>query len=283
MEIIIVTGMSGAGKTQAINVLEDIGYYCVDNVPATLIAEFVGLIAQLKRIEKICLVSDIRAGEYFGDFIRCLNVLKDKGYNYKILYLDAADNIISNRYKESRRKHPLAQQNGISTAEAISDERKIMHPINEMADYHIDTSIISTAQLKSVIIDMFNRGESAMSIRCMSFGFKTGTPPEADLILDVRCLPNPFYIEGLKEKNGLDEPVKEYVMGCDETAGLLERFYALIDYLLPLYSKEGKSQLVIGIGCTGGKHRSVVVCEQLNKHILNLGYNSIAHHRDAGR
>lgn len=283
MEFIIVTGMSGAGKSRAIDAMEDIGFYCVDNIPPKLISTFYDLCNQVKdnSMKKIAIVTDIRGGGMFSGLFEALDKLKENNCNYKILYLDSRDDVLVRRYKETRRKHPLAENYLGSVLEAVQFEREILKPIKERADYVIDTSYISPAQLKERIAEMFLEDSSgAIMVNCMSFGFKYGTPSEADLIFDVRCLPNPYYIEGLKHHTGLDKDVREYVMKWDQTKGFIERWISLIDYMLPLYRNEGKSQLVIAVGCTGGKHRSVALSQYLYKHMLDLKQRSNVYHRD---
>ena len=283
MEFIIVTGMSGAGKSRAIDAMEDIGFYCVDNIPPKLISTFYDLCNQVKdnSMKKIAIVTDIRGGGMFSGLFEALDKLKENNCNYKILYLDSRDDVLVRRYKETRRKHPLSENYLGSVLEAVQFEREILKPIKERADYVIDTSYISTAQLKERIAEMFLEDSSgAIMVNCMSFGFKYGTPSEADLIFDVRCLPNPYYVEGLKLHTGLDNDVREYVMKWDQTKGFIERWISLIDYMLPLYRNEGKSQLVIAVGCTGGKHRSVALAQYLYKHMLDLKQRSNVYHRD---
>ncbi len=283
MEFIIVTGMSGAGKSRAIDAMEDIGFYCVDNIPPKLISTFYDLCNQVKddSMKKVAIVTDIRGGGMFSGLFEALDKLKENNCNYKILYLDSRDDVLVRRYKETRRKHPLAENYLGSVLEAVQFERGILKPIKERADYVIDTSYISPAQLKERIVEMFLEDSScAIMVNCMSFGFKYGTPSEADLIFDVRCLPNPYYIEDLKSHTGLDEDVREYVMKWDQTKGFIERWISLIDYMLPLYRNEGKSQLVIAVGCTGGKHRSVALAQYLYKHMLDLKQRSNVYHRD---
>ena len=271
MELLIVTGMSGAGKSQAANALEDIGFYCVDNIPPAIIPSFVELSARSgDLLNKMAIVTDMRGGALFSEIDGVLGNLKRNNIEYKILFLDAADDVLIRRYKENRRKHPLADGNNMSVAAAIAKEREMLKKIRFSADYVVDTSRISIAQLK---VQLSN-------IQCKSFGFKYGSDTEADLVVDVRCLPNPFYVEELKEKTGLDKEVRDYVMASEDSKRFLDRLLAFIDCAVPMYAKEGKSQLVISIGCTGGKHRSVTFAELIGEHLRNENYNCSINHRD---
>lgn len=284
MEMTIITGLSGAGKSVAVDALEDAGFYCIDNMPPSLIPTFVELAEQLESIERVALVTDIRTDDVYSELVDSLRALRESGLSFTLLFLDAADEVLARRFSESRRKHPLVSDSNSSTLEAIRAERARLLTVREMADFVVDTSLLSTAQLRERVLSLYLKpGEQQLLITCMSFGFKYGLPPESDIVLDVRCLPNPFYEQSLRNKTGLDADVEAYVMQSADTSGLLERFFSLIDYLLPCYTKEGKSQLVISLGCTGGKHRSVALAEKLNKHILALGYNARATHRDINR
>ena len=282
MRFTIVTGLSGAGKSRAINALEDMGFFCVDNIPPNLLSKFVELCLQSKeKISNVAIVMDIRGGDLYESFSDSLTELKTIINDYKILFLDCNDDVLIKRYKESRRRHPLSEITGGTINDCISQERKILLPLREHSDYIIDTSYTSSAKLKERIADIFLGDPNlGMRIHCNSFGFKYGTPNEADLIFDVRCLPNPFYIEALKYKTGLDFEVYEYVLNFDKTQGFIDRMYNLIDYMIPLYIEEGKSQIIIAIGCTGGKHRSVTIAEQLNKHFKDNALRSTVSHRD---
>ena len=252
MEFLIVTGLSGAGKSRAVDALEDIGFYCVDNIPPKLIPTFYDLCAKAgNTFSRVAVVTDIRGGDMFSSLFETLDDLKNEDKHYRILFLDANDYVLINRFKETRRKHPLAENNLGSLEQAVKLEREILRPVREKADYIIDTSFLSPAQLKERISNLFLGDSSqALMVHCVSFGFKYGIPTEADLVFDVRCLPNPFYIEELKHLTGLDEPVYSYVMKWEQTKGVVQRLISLIDYMLPLYCDEGKSQLVIAIGCT---------------------------------
>ncbi len=282
MELLIVTGMSGAGKSNAANVLEDIGYYCVDNIPPAIIPAFVDLSSRGGDVlSKLAVVTDTRGGILFNEIDEVFQNLKNNHIDYKILFLDASDDVLKRRYKENRRRHPLADGMDMSVAAAITRERELLAKIRFSADYVVDTSHISSAQLKVRISNIFFGSVSkVLKIQCRSFGFKYGSDSEADLLLDVRCLPNPFYVEKLKNKTGLDQPVRDYVMDSQESHEFLKRLLAFIDYSVPLYAKEGKSQLIISIGCTGGKHRSVTFAELIGQHLSEENYQCSIHHRD---
>lgn len=285
MEFIIITGLSGAGKSVAMKNMEDIGYYCVDNLPPMLVSTFYELCEKStdERMKKIAVVTDARAGNVFNDLFASLDKMKAEHKRFKILFLDARDDVILRRFKETRRKHPLSE-NAVSTEDAVTLERSLLMPVKSRADYVVDTSLLSPTQLKERISSLF-LGNIALglTVNCMSFGFKYGLPAEADLVFDVRCLPNPFYIPELKEHTGLESCVFDYVMQFEQSKGLAERIISLVDYTLPLYLSEGKSQLVIAVGCTGGKHRSVTLTRVLYNHILETGQRTIVHHRDINK
>ncbi len=282
MELLIVTGMSGAGKSQAANVLEDIGFYCVDNIPPAIIPSFVELSARSgDLLNKIAIVTDMRGGVLFSEIEDVLNNLKNNNTDYKILFLDASDDVLKRRYKENRRKHPMADSENMSVFDSIAKERELLKKIRFMADYVVDTSHISISQLKVQLSNIFYGSVSnVLKIQCKSFGFKYGSDSEADLVVDVRCLPNPFYVEDLKQKTGMDKEVQDYVMASDDSKEFLNRLIAFIDCAVPLYAKEGKSQLVISVGCTGGKHRSVTFAELIGNHLRDKNYNCAITHRD---
>ena len=285
MQFVIVTGLSGSGKSLAVNALEDIGFYCIDNMPPQLISKFAEISTQSDvKIDRVAIVADIRGGELFFSLADTVYELKEQGLDVKILFIDAADEVITKRYKETRRKHPLDEAAHGSIQNAIEAERDILHSVRGYADYYIDTSFLSTSQLKEQINSMFlDNPDDSMLIKVMSFGFKYGAPNEADLPFDVRCLPNPFYIPELKQHTGQDKEVSEYVMSFEQSKGLLSKLKDLVDYLIPLYRSEGKSQLVIAFGCTGGKHRSVTFAEKMYEYILDSHLKVRIAHRDISK
>lgn len=282
MQLVIITGLSGAGKTRAINVLEDIGFFCADNMPPMLIPKFAELCSQPDgKINKIAVVTDIRGGNMFSGLVDSLAEMKKSGYQYKILFLDCRDDVLIRRYKETRRKHPLVDSDNASVENAIAVERVMLKQIKGMADYTIDTSILSPAQLKERLAAIFlDEKSNGIMVNCMSFGFKYGLPSEADLVFDVRCLPNPFYYDELKHKSGLDKEVRDFVLGFEEARTLLQKIKEFLDFTLPLYTNEGKSQLVVAIGCTGGKHRSVTFAQELSLYLNGKNVHATANHRD---
>lgn len=282
MDFLIVTGLSGAGKTRAINALEDIGFFCADNIPPQLIPTFYELSQQAKsNLSHVAVVTDIRGGDMFSTLAATLDRMQDEQKEFKILFLDANDYVLINRFKETRRKHPLAENCLGSLEQAVKLEREMLRQTKERADYIIDTSFLSPAQLKERISNLFlGDASDALIIHCVSFGFKFGLPTEADLVFDVRCLPNPFYVEGLKHLTGLDKPVQDYVLKSEATQGFVKRMFDLIDYSIPLYCNEGKSQLVVAIGCTGGHHRSVTLAQSLYDHLLEQNLRASVNHRD---
>ncbi len=283
--LVIITGMSGAGKTIAVQSMEDLGFFCVDNLPPVLIPKFAELIEQSQgRIAKIALVIDLRGREFFTALSESLGFLREHfTIHYEILFLDATDSVLVQRYKESRRRHPLAPEG--MPLEGIHHERKLLEDLKGWATQVIDTSNLKPAQLKEKIVSRFtNLDRGTISINVTSFGFKYGVPIDADLIFDVRFLPNPHYVENLRPKTGQDLDVYDYVMKWQETQVFLQKLLDMLQYLIPLYQKEGKSQVVIGIGCTGGKHRSVSIAEYLGKVLAaDEGETVRVHHRDAER
>ncbi|MCM1334415.1 MAG: RNase adapter RapZ [Bacteroides sp.] len=284
MEFVIVTGVSGSGKSCVAKALEDIGFFCIDNMPPQLIPEFAEICRDKVLIEKVAIVTDIRGGELFLKLWDNIDKMRELGINVKVLFLYSDEAVIKRRYKETRRKHPLYDIANGDLDRAVAAEFEIMMPIREHCDYTIDTSLMSTAKLKESVLNIFleNIGDSMM-ISCVSFGFKYGVPDEADLVFDVRCLPNPFYVPALKEKTGMDREVQDFVMK-HETARLLSaKLYDLIDFLIPQYISEGKSQLVIAFGCTGGKHRSVTFAEKMYEHLNEKNYKVRILHRDSGK
>ncbi len=282
MRFVVVTGMSGSGKRTAMKMLEDVGFYCVDNLPVPLIEKFVELVATPNgEINKVALGLDVRADQPFGDAQRVLDKLRENGYLFEILFMDAGDLVLLKRYKESRRMHPLSPDGRVE--EGVCKERAILQEIKQKADYVIDTSNLLTRELKEEIDHIFVRNEeyNSLMITLLSFGFKNGIPADADLVYDVRFLPNPFYIDELKHKTGNDQEVQDYVMNFPEASVFLEKLTDMLDFLIPNYIKEGKYQLVIGIGCTGGKHRSVTLANELYGVMKERGnYGVKLYHRD---
>ncbi len=285
LKFVIVTGMSGAGKSKAMEFLEDIGYYCIDNVPPKLLSEFIRLFSSTTAVsEMVALGVDIRGGELYDDLSDAYLKLKNTGAECKLMFMDAADDVLLSRYKETRRKHPLLDKcNGMLT-EAITAEREHITPVRMLADIYIDTSKTQPNELKLDINRIFLEGKgNGINIMCVSYGTKYGSFPSADLSFDVRCLPNPFYIDGLKHKTGNDNEVYSYVFGNEQAIILRDKILDLIDYLIPLYINEGKTQLVIAFGCTGGQHRSVSFARAVFNHLTDLGYDVAIKHRDAGK
>lgn len=281
MRFVIVTGMSGAGKSLVTKYLEDIGFFCVDNLPPSLILKFAEISAQSEgKMEKIALVIDIRGGELLHDLFPALDEIKQSGFSYEILFLEAADDVLVKRYKESRRQHPLSQEGRL--LKGIREERKALEKIKAKANYIIDTSTLATRQLKQEINNIFLEGKTftGIIINIVSFGFKYGIPTDCDLVFDVRFIPNPYYIAPMKLKNGKDEMVKEFVLNAHETKEFLEKLDDMLDFLIPNYIKEGKSQLDIGIGCTGGRHRSVAIADEVFRRLQDKKHRAVIEHRD---
>ncbi len=281
MKFLIVTGLSGSGKSGVINVLEDIGYYCIDNLPPQLIPEFSEICVKSGKIQKIAIVTDIRGGELFLELDKGLAYFEENDLEYSIMFLDAADDVLIRRYKETRRRHPLDEICRGSLQKAIETERDMLMSVREKADYYIDTSSFSMAQLRESVYSLFlENPNDSMVVKIISFGFKYGNDREADLVFDVRCLPNPYYVKELRSHVGTESCVSDYVMQYEQSQELWKKISELIDFLIPLYIREGKSQLVIAFGCTGGKHRSVTFAEMLYKHISKQNIKCRICHRD---
>lgn len=281
LNFVIVTGMSGAGKSTVLKFFEDLNFFCVDNLPPSLIPKFAEVCFSAgSEIEKVALGIDIRGGNLFDDLFSVLDELKQNEYNYTILFLDSSDEVLLNRYKETRRSHPLAKNDRIITG--IEKERDILAKIKERSNFIMDTSYILPRQLKEKINEIFleNKKFDSLMITILSFGFKYGIPNDSDLVFDVRFIPNPFYILSLKEQTGNDMAVKNYVMGMQVSVDFLEKLKDMILFLIPNYINEGKNQLVISIGCTGGKHRSVTLANELNQTLQELGHSVLIKHRD---
>lgn len=283
MRVVIVTGLSGAGKTKAIRSLEDVGYYCVDNMPPFLVSKFVEMCYNSQgKLPRVALVVDARGKEMFSELKGELKILNERGFEYEILFLEASDETIIKRYKETRRKHPLSA--GVTVRDAIDSERELLADTKKIADYIIDTTNMKPEHLNENIKSLFSEvsDRENMVINIVSFGFKYGLPLDCDLVFDVRFMRNPFYVEELREKTGLEKEIVDYVMSSDEFKEFNVKLIDFIEYLIPQYVEEGKSNLVIGIGCTGGKHRSVVVAENLCR-ALRKENNCVISHRDIYR
>ena len=286
MEILIISGLSGSGKSRAATFLEDIGYYIVDNLPAEMMLKFANFCtASGGRYDRVALVYDVRAGEPFQRLVDVVDkLLRKGGVRCRMLFLEADTRAIISRYKETRRSHPLCVE-GLSIEEAVRRERELLAPVRERADFVLDTSAFSTAKLRSELLSLFGGGDTqqALNVSVMSFGFKNGLPLEADLVFDVRFLPNPYYVPELKHLTGLDEPVREYVFASEAAGRFLERLEPLLAFLLPQYLQEGRTELVIAVGCTGGRHRSTAMAHHLANYIGELGYPVSESHRDISR
>ncbi|MBZ4686597.1 MAG: RNase adapter protein RapZ [Clostridia bacterium] len=284
MRLVIITGLSGAGKTQALRCLEDMGYFCVDNLPPTLVPGLLDIITSSGHSDKVALVMDIRGGKFFAGLNDALLSLENKGYSYQILFLEASDEILIRRFKETRRKHPLAGEGRI--IEGILEERKKLEEVQGKASVVIDTSNLSPGELRAKVRELFGKAtEGTMAITVMSFGFKYGIPLDADLVLDVRFLPNPFYELHLKELTGHEQEVKDYIFNNPVTQQFMEKFEGLINFLVPYYYEEGKSHLVLAIGCTGGRHRSVALANKIGESLKNVNCmcRVTVKHRDVDR
>lgn len=285
MEFLIITGLSGAGKSRAADVLEDLDYYCVDNMPVALMPRFAELcIATGGRYEKVALVTDVRERDGFGELLRTLDELQSINCSSRILYMDSDVRTLVRRYKESRRPHPLAVP-GMSIEDAIRHERELLAPVRERADYIVDSSSLTLGKLQNRLYDIFaaDGKKRGIDVTVMSFGYKYGLPMSADIVLDARFLPNPYYVDELRPMCGLDRPVRDYVFACQQTRDFMEQLEKMIDFLLPLYAEEGKLTLTVAIGCTGGQHRSVALAAALNEHLAALGVSSVNVNRDVDK
>ncbi len=282
MEFLIITGMSGAGKSQAGNTLEDLGWYCIDNMPSKLIPKFAEIYSSTPdKLDKVAFIVDIRGEVEFDTLFSELKTLRAQGFNCRTVFLECADEVIISRYKFTRRTHPLVGAKNISISDALKAERELLAVAKENADYTIVTTSLTAIQLKEKINGIVNAGTiGEILVTCMSFGFKHGAAVEADLVFDVRCFPNPYYKDELRALTGLDPAVRDYVFSHKETTDFCDKLYAMADFLLPLYCREGKTQLIVAIGCTGGKHRSVAITEALSAHLRGMGYKTVTIHRD---
>lgn len=284
-QLVVITGMSGAGRSESMHTFEDLGYFCIDNLPPSLMPQLVAL-AELpgSRVRKLAVVSDIRGHEFFDELVGQMDALENRGIEVRVLFLEADDFTLVRRFKETRRRHPLCEE-GLPLAEGISTEREALRPIRERADLIIDTTGLRPQELRRRIRDEFVAESLAeqMTVTVSSFGFKYGPPADADIIIDVRFLPNPYYILELRPLTGLDEPVRQYVLGRPETGEFLRRWFALLDTVMPGYVAEGKTHVSVALGCTGGMHRSVALAEATASHLRKTGYRVAVAHRDTGR
>jgi len=278
MECIIVTGLSGAGRSSALKTFEDQGYFCVDNMPPMMAPAFLKTCMEEESIKRVALVIDTRAGIFFDKVYDAIEEMKNLGVDCQILFLDTADEVLIRRYKETRRKHPM---NAINVTEGIATERRVLSRLKEMAKYVVDTGSYTVRQLQELLLNTFGGGiGDGVNIIVQSFGFKNGIPPDADLVYDVRFLPNPYYIEKLKTQNGLMLEVSEYVFSFPQSQEFMEMLYNMVTYLAPYYKNEGKHQVVVAIGCTGGMHRSVAVAQELYQRLINAEMQAVVIHRD---
>lgn len=286
MEILVISGLSGAGKSCAASCLEDIGYYTVDNMPAAIIPKFAEFSAESDgRYDRVALVNDIRGGvDSFHELLEVIDRLREGGTVCRLLYLEADTQSIIKRYKETRRRHPL-MADGMTIEQAMHREQELLRPLREHADFIIDTTLMPAAKLRNELYGLFGdkSARGKLSVNVVSFGFKYGIPLEADLVFDVRFLPNPFYVPDLKRKTGMDSEVYDYVFSFPQTKTFIEKLEGMLSFLLPLYAEEGKSTLVIAVGCTGGHHRSVSVARCVAAYLTELGYPAFENHRDITR
>lgn len=281
MELVIITGMSGAGKSNAMNAMEDLGFYCVDNLPPRLLGKFLELCAASpNEMGRVAIAIDVRGREMLRDLESCLEEAKREGHTYHLMFLDCKDETIIRRYKETRRVHPLMTGDRITIEEALMQERLLLEPARRRADYYIDTSLLKAGQLKGRVASLFSGNSKAMVVQCMSFGFKHGIPPEADFVLDLRSLPNPFYVEELKNHTGMDQPVYDYVFGHEDSRKLYAKLVDMATMLAELAAAEGRSQFTLAMGCTGGHHRSVSFTRRLGAELGEAGFNVRTIHRD---
>jgi UPF0042 nucleotide-binding protein len=285
LQITIISGLSGSGKSTAMRALEDMGFYCIDNMPATLIPTFIELCQHSTgELSRVAIAVDIRGKEFLEDFQKRVQDLRGKGHEVKILFLESTNEALIRRYSETRRSHPVAKERGIALPEAVKEERGEMAFLREIADEVIDTSDLNVHQLRDIVMErLMTVPAKRMKATLLSFGYSYGLPAEADIVMDVRLLPNPFFVRELRGLTGKDSTVRDYVLKQKETTEFLHRFSEMIEYLIPLYEKEGKSYLTIAIGCTGGKHRSVVIAEHLTAMLGKQGKEITVRHRDIER
>lgn len=283
MQFTVVTGLSGSGKTRVVRFLEDMGFFCIDNLPPMLIPKFAEMFVSINiKYEKVAFVVDIRVGDMINELLDNLRILKGNGYNYTLLFMEASDEVLVKRYKETRRTHPLASDKGL--LDSIKNERVMLRKLYDAADVVIDTSALSVNQLYNKLREVFPvASERKMQINVLAFGFKYGLPADADLVFDVRCFPNPFYVDSLREKTGNDKEVQDYVMASEDAQKFLAKLNDMMLMLMPLYVDEGKASITIAIGCTGGRHRSVTFANKLGEALTAAGYTVNMIYRDTDR
>ena len=285
VSFVVITGLSGAGKSYAIKCFEDMGFFCVDNLPTTLIPTFADLVARADAPKRgrVALGVDVREGAYLSHFLEALAELRTRGHTVEVLFLEAGEEALVRRYRETRRRHPLAPDGNV--LDGIRAERKALSTVREVADRIVDTSALTVHQLKDFLVDAYvtPKARPGLAVSLVSFGFKHGLPIDADLVFDVRFLPNPHFVEGLRPLDGRDTRVREFVMKHEESRELLRRIADFLSFVLPAYQREGKAYLTIAIGCTGGRHRSVALVEELRSHIETLGLTPALVHRDLDR
>lgn len=281
MECLIISGMSGAGKSLTVDVLEDIGYYCIDNMPVSMIPHFAELFPD-SRYKRMAFVVDARGGLDSGELFQVMEEMKSIGVDFRILFVDASDEVLVNRQRASRRRHPLDWQ-GKGLVSAISEERMLLEPVRARADYLIDTSYLTSAGLRNQLMGLFCGDSQRIALTLCSFGFKHGIPRDSDMVFDARFLRNPYYVSELREKSGLDEDVVQYVMDSPGASEFVRRLCGLIDFLLPRYIEEGRTSLVVSVGCTGGRHRSVSIVRKLAEQLAQAGHSVTFRHRDIAK
>lgn len=284
MHFVIITGLSGAGRSTAIKYMEELGFFCIDNLPPSLIPKFAEVCSHSEgKIDKVAIVVDSRVGYLLKDLFIQLSCLKDMGHTYEIIFLEASDDVLVKRFKEKRKTHPLSPEGRI--IRGVREERRLLRDIKARANHIIDTTNLVPKQLNENLTSIFIEGKKfeGLIISILSFGFKYGLPIDIDLVFDVRFIPNPFYIDSMRKLSGLNEKVRDYVLGQEQTKGFLDKIDDMLEFLIPNYIKEGKSQLVIGIGCTGGQHRSVAISEALKERLIKKGHKVIIDHRDLER
>jgi len=281
--LVVISGPSGSGKSTAIKALEDLGYYCVDNMPVALLPKFMELLARSGEIAKVAAVIDVRERAFLKDFAQVFSDLKFSGYSLELIYLEASDDALVRRFSETRRRHPLAAEE--SPLEGLMKERELLQELKSLADRVVDTTEFNVHQLRESIKEFFSGPvtREKMALNFISFGYRYGLPPDADLVIDVRFLPNPYFVDSLKRHDGLEQSVKDYILSREEAREFLKRFKGFLDYLIPLYLKEGKSYLTIAVGCTGGKHRSVAMVEAIAEGVGTGMVSLRKRHRDIGK